>query len=919
MGTVRMSAWLPLIEYNSSMAKQQKLAIIDAHALIHRAYHALPPMSTPEGIPTNAAYGFTSMLLKMVSQLKPTHVVAAFDMKGPTFRHAEYAEYKANRKAPSDDLIPQFEVVRDIVRAFNIPVLEKKGFEADDVIGTIAKQFGGTMPIVIITGDNDALQLVTDTTSVFSMKRGITDTILYTPEVVQEIWGFEPKFVPDYKGLAGDSSDNIKGVVGIGAKTAKDLISQYGSLEEIIAHVDNLSPRVQKRLIGHESDAFTSRKLATIHRDVPVAFKLEDAVFKEYDMTRVRTLFQKLGFKTLLARLPESNDGMQPTLDFGKQEVILMPDHYAIVISDADQQALREQLSQAALVSFDTETDGLGGRNSPIIGMSFAIHEEDKIRAWYVPADTESVQQWKSFFEDSRIHKTGHNLKYDIEVLMQSGITMQGIVFDSMLASYLLRSGSRLHGLDDLAQEKLNYTPIPITDLIGSGKNQKSMREVPLETLARYACEDAEVALRLYDVFLPELQQEKLLDVLLNIELPLFPVLAHMETTGVAVDRNVLQKMSTKIEQRISSLEQQIYSSAGETFNINSPKQLRVILFERLNLPTVGIKKTQTGYSTAADELEKLHDAHPIIPLMSEYRELSKLKNTYLDALPDLIDTKTGRIYASFNQTIAATGRLSATNPNLQNIPVRTELGREIREAFIARPGHVFVKADYSQLELRIAAHMAHDSKLLFAFRAGQDIHRATASLVFSVELQKVTDDMRRQAKTLNFGVLYGMGSQSFARAANISVEEARSFIDRYKKEYSGIELFIEETLSSARTRGYVETMFGRRKYVPELASKNPAIRAAAERATFNFPIQGTEADILKKAMITLFAAIQEKYQKVAIVLTVHDELVCEVPAELAQEFAGVMKHTMEGVLKLDAPLVVDVGIGPNWNDVAVY
>lgn len=902
------------------MTKQQKLAIIDAHALIHRAYHALPPMTAPDGTPTNAAYGFTTMLLKMIATIKPTHVVAAFDMKGPTFRHKEYAQYKAHRKPLDDDLISQFDLVRDVVRAFSIPILEKKGFEADDILGTIAKQVGDTMPIAIITGDNDTLQLVTDTTSVFSLKRGITDTILYTPEVVREVWGFEPKFVPDYKGLAGDSSDNIKGVAGIGAKTAKDAVSQYGSLEEIIAHMDDLPPRVQKRLRGHEADAFASRKLATIYCDVPIEFSLDDAVFKEYDMQRVRALFQKLEFRTLLARLPQSNDGLQPTLDFGKTEAIVMPNHYAIAVSVADQETLQQKLSQATLVSFDTETDGLGGRTSPIIGMSFAIHEDaDNIRAWYVPIDTEGVQRWKDFFENPAIHKTGHNLKYDIEVLMQSGITMQGVVFDSMLASYLLRPGSRTHGLDDLAQEKLNYTPIPITDLIGSGKDQKRMTEVPLPILARYACEDAEVALKLHDIFLPELQQEKLTDVLTNIELPLLPVLAHIETSGISVDRTVLKKLSTKIERRIFEIEQQIYSLAGEQFNMNSPKQLKVILFERLNLPTVGIKKTQTGYSTGADELDKLADAHPIIPLISEHRELSKLKNTYLDSLPELIDKKTGRIYASFNQTVAATGRLSSTNPNLQNIPVRTELGREIREAFIAKPGYVFVKADYSQLELRIAAHMAHDSKLLFAFRAKQDIHRATASLVFGVGLQEVTDDMRRQAKTLNFGVLYGMGPQSFARAAHVSMEEARSFIDRYKKEYKGIEAFIEETLSSARTKGYVETMFGRRKYVPELQSNNPAIRAAAERATFNFPIQGTEADILKKAMASLFGSINKKYPNVAMVLTVHDELVFEVPVAIAHEFANLTKDTMEEVIMLDAPLVADVGMGPNWNDIAVY
>lgn len=903
------------------MPKQQKLAIIDAHALIHRAYHALPPMSTAEGLPTNAAYGFTAMLIKMLGQLKPTHVVAAFDMKGPTFRHEEYAQYKAHRKAAPDDLVAQFDIVRDIVRAFSIPILEQKGFEADDIIGTIAKQYAGTMPIVIITGDNDTLQLVTDTTSVCSLKKGITDTIVYTPELVREAYGFDPKYMPDYKGLAGDASDNIKGVAGIGDKTAKELVAMYGSLEEIIKHMEDLPSRVQKRMRGHEDDAFASRRIAIIRCDVPITCSLADAVFSNYDVARVRGLMQKLEFRSLIPRLPGSENGVQPTLDFGNTTTaVSLPAHYAIAVSSAQQADLRNMLSRARIVSFDTETDGLGGGSSPIIGMSFAIHEgSGHIRAWYVPTDTQSVKSWKDFFADDRIHKTGHNLKYDIEVLMQSGITMRGIVFDSMLASYLLRPGSRSHGLDDLAQERLDYTPIPITDLIGKGKNQKSMKDVPLPPLARYACEDAEVALRLFDVFLPELQKEKLSDVLATIELPLLPVLAHIETTGVAVDKSFLQKLSKKIEHRVSEIEQQIYSLVGERFNINSPKQLKVILFERLNIPTVGIKKTQTGYSTAADELDKLRDTHPIIPLMSEYRELSKLKHTYLDALPELINQKTGRIYASFNQTIAATGRLSSSNPNLQNIPVRTHLGREIRRAFVARSGCVFVQADYSQLELRIAAHMAHDSKLLFAFRAGQDIHRATAALVFGVSLSDVTDDMRRQAKTLNFGVLYGMGPQSFARAAHVSIEEARSFIDRYKKEYKGIEAFIEKTLASARSRGYVETLFGRRKYVPELDSKNPAIRAAAERATFNFPIQGTEADILKKAMISLFAHMQNKYPMAAMVLTVHDELVFEVAAGFAEEFAHVAKDTMESVVTLDAPLIVDVGIGPNWNDIRVY
>ncbi len=899
------------------MAKKQKLAVIDAHALIHRAYHALPPMSTKDGTPTNAVYGFTTMLLKTIATLKPTHVIAAFDMKGPTFRHEEYADYKAHRKALDDDLIVQFDIVREVVRAFSIPIFEKKGFEADDLIGTIARTLQDQIPVVIVTGDMDTLQLVSEETSVFTLKRGISDTILYTPELVREKYGFEPKYIPDYKGLAGDPSDNIKGVKGVGAKTAKDLVSGYGSLESIFEHMKHLPARAQKLLGGHEEEAFFSRKLAIIDQHVPVDISLNDALFVEYDEKKVREVFQKLGFRSLIARLPKSQDGFQPTLQMGKDQEITLPEGYFIALSREDQLALQKTLKESnSIVAFDTETDGLGGRMSPIIGMSFAIHDGSKIKAWYVPVDSRSVVLWRDFLEDESIQKTGHNIKYDMEVLEQSGIHLRGLVFDTMLASYLLRPGTRSYGMDDLSEEYLSYTPIPITDLIGSGKEQKSMKDVPLTELARYAAEDADVSLRLYDFFLPKIQEEKLADVLLEIELPLLDSIIHMEMTGVALDEKILSRLSHKVVQRISELEQEIWAAAGENFNINSPKQLRVILFECLSLPTVGVKKTQSGYSTAARELDLLRGTHPIIDLLSEYRELSKLKSTYIDTLPKLIDPETNRIYASFNQTIAATGRLSSTNPNLQNIPVRTELGQEIRQAFVAREGFVLVQADYSQLELRIAAHMAQDAKMLAAFRSGQDIHRATAASVFGVSLDEVTDDMRRQAKTLNFGVLYGMGPQSFARAADVSVEEARSFIDRYKQEYSGIETLIEKTITFAKDYGYVETMFGRKRYVPELNSNNPAIRAAAERMTFNFPIQGTEADIIKKAMILLYAEIQKKYPTSAIVLTVHDELVCEVPADVVPEFARTMKGIMEGIMSLDAKLVVDIGAGPNWNDI---
>lgn len=900
------------------MAKRHKLAIIDAHALIHRAYHALPPMSTEEGIPTNAVYGFTTMLLKMISTVKPTHVIAAFDMKGATFRHEEYGDYKAHRKELDDDLIVQFDIVREVVRAFSIPIFEKKGFEADDIIGTIVKKIDGSMPIVIVTGDMDTLQLVSDTSSVFTLKRGISDTILYTPELVKEKYGFDPIHIPDYKGLAGDPSDNIKGVAGIGVKTAKELVGAYGSLESIFKHASELPSRARTRLMGHEEDALFSRKLATIRQDVPFDLVIEDALFESYDEMKVRAEFQRLGFRSLLTRLPKSQDGFQPTLGSSEGEKITLPEGYFIAQSKQEQLDLQKKLSATDIVAFDTETDGLGGRVSPIIGMSFAAHTGNNgaIEAWYVPTDQDLVVLWKDFLENPSFKKTGHNLKYDMEVLLQSGIRLAGIACDTMLASYLLRPGVRSYGMDDLSEEFLGYTPIPITDLIGTGKNQKSMKDVDLTELARYAAEDADVSLRLYDFFLPKLRDEKLVDVLSEIELPLLDVLVHMETVGVALDKDVLATIGKSVEKRISKIEQQIWSDAGVTFNINSPKQLKEILFTTLNLPTVGIKKTQSGYSTAAGELEKLEGKHPIIASISEYRELSKLKSTYLDALPPLIDPTTGRVYASFNQTIAATGRLSSSNPNLQNIPIRTEAGQEIRRAFVAEPGYVLVKADYSQLELRIAAHVAHDEKLIAAFRSGEDIHKSTAAWVFSVPIDQVTDHMRRQAKTLNFGVLYGMGPQSFAKAAGVSVEEARSFIERYQAQYTGVMKCIDEVVDHARTYGFVETMFGRKRYIPEIHSSNPAIRAGAERAAFNFPIQGAEADIIKKAMIQLYAYMRQDHPTSRMVLTVHDELVCEVSEGDAHEFAPRMKEIMEGIIHLDAPLVVEVGTGSTWGDI---
>lgn len=906
------------------MAKSPKLALIDAHALIHRAFHALPPMSTKAGVPTNAVYGFTAMLLKVLRSIKPTHVVAAFDMAGPTFRHVAFADYKAHRPKADPTLIQQFDLVRRLVRAFNIPVIEKKGFEADDIIGTLTRKLNHTVNKVIVTGDLDTLQLVDETTSVVTLKRGATDTIVYDTAAVVTRFGFPPARVPDYKGLCGDASDNIPGLPGVGEKTARELVGQYGTIEDIYKHLDELSPRVQARLRGQKTAALFSRKLAVISRDVPVDFDLATARLDDYNVDDVHTLFAKLEFKSFLTQLPASAraskqlslTAARPTPATGPQ--FPLPDHYHLVSTSAAEAKLRQQLLKEPLIAFDTENERLGARTFPIVGMSFAVRQGNAISAWYVPTDPTRVKAWRELLESKRVTKVGHNLKYDLTLLRQSGVKLAGIAFDSMIASYLLQPAARQHGLDALALQELDHQTIPLSALIGTGPEQRSVAEVPLEDLATYACEDAEIALRLYETFAPKIKAEGLETVFTTLELPLIPVLADMEWTGVKLDAKQLRAMGVKVQRRLHTLQKKIWQQAGEEFNVNSTQQLRRILFTKLLLPTDAISRTQSGYSTAAAELEKLRHAHPIIALLEEYRELSKLLNTYISTLPTLIDTATARLHTSFNQTIAATGRLSSVDPNLQNIPVRTETGQAIRAAFITERGHRLVKADYSQLELRIAAHLAHDEKMIDAFRQGQDIHRATAAWVYGIPADEVTDAQRREAKALNFGVLYGMGPRKFAQTSGLSPEQARSFIDRYKEQYTGITKLIATTLAQTEETGFVETMFGRRRYMPELKSTSPPMRAQAERITFNFPIQGSAADILKKAMIALHTALATKFPGTHLILTVHDELVCEAPTKDAPKVAATMKQVMESVTRLDVPLEVEVAIGPNWRDMVV-
>jgi len=904
------------------MAKKIKLALIDSHALIHRAYHALPPMSTRQGWPTNAVFGFTTMLLKMFTTVKPTHVVAAFDVAGPTFRAEKFKEYKAHRVKAPDDLVEQFDLVKRVVRAFRIPMVEKKGFEADDVIGTLVEKLPGVKKI-IVTGDGDTLQLVDQDTTIFTLKRGVTDTILYNEAAVQEKYGFGPELVADFKGLMGDPSDNIPGVAGIGKKSAQALVAKYGGIEKIYENWEDLPTRVKTRLEGKKEEAFFSRDLATIRRDVPLEFDLTEAEIEDFDRREVEKIFQELEFKSLLVKIPKSKHEVQQVGLFGESAYAKasadkqsLPDNYYLVESEAEQEELMKKLAKQKVIAFDTENDRLGAREYPIVGMSFAFKVEDKIEAYYVPVTVETVKRWKDLLEDERVGKVGHNLKYDAEVARQAGIYLKGIVFDSMLASYLLQAGeSRQHSLDALAVQELDYQPISITTLIGEKKPQKKMSEVPLKQLARYAAEDAEVSYKLYEGLDKKIKAAGLTRVMDELEVPLIEVLVEIELNGVAVEKKVLGGLQKKATGRLLKLQEKIWRAAGGKFNINSTRQLREVLFEKLNLPTVGITRTQTGYSTAARELEKLRGKHEMVEWLEEYRELAKLLNTYIETLPKLVDEKTGRVYGQFNQTVAATGRLSSSDPNLQNIPVRTELGQEIRKAFVAPKGRRLIKADYSQIELRLVAAAAQDEKMMKAFLGGQDIHAATAAWVYGIEVDKVTTRQRREAKTLNFGVLYGMGASAFGRAANISQEEARSFIERYKEQYKGVAKWIEETIDLARVKGYSETLLGRRRILPEINARAPQVRAQAERMAFNFPLQGTAADILKKAMIEVQALITKRYPEAKLVLTVHDELVVEAPEDYAKELAGAIKKTMEGVMTLDVPLVVDVAMGKNWQE----
>ena len=904
------------------MAKKERLVLVDGSAVFHRGYHAIPHLSNAEGVPTNATYGFTTILLKVLADLKPKYAIVTWDKSSDTFRKDLYPEYKAHRKKQPDDLYAQIPYTKEVTEALGLPWVELDKFEADDIIGTLGRQAEKRgLETIIVTGDLDELQLIDEHTKVYTMRRGFTDTVIYDLEALKDRYGVNPQQFIDLKALKGDASDNIPGVEGVGEKTAKDLITTYGSLDGVYNNLDQLKGKLKERLEANKEMAYLSQKLSTIVCDAPVELELGPAQVGQYDRAHIHDLFRRMEFKTLLTKLPPEMT-TSPTLFDDAAPVTKQRDHlkevnYTAVTTEAELEKLVKKLAASSAFAFDTETTSVNEMQAELVGISVSMKAGE---AYYIPVAHQKGAQLspkivtaalKNVFADPTIGKVGHNVKYDYKVLKRHGMTVAPITFDTMIAAFLLNPLGRSQSLDDLAYKELGIEMIPITDLIGSGRNQTTFDAAAIEEATTYAAEDADISWRLYELMQPQLQAAGFTKLAETTEWPLIPVLGDMELTGIELNSKFLEDFNKRLTIEIAKLQQLIWQAADEEFNIASPAQLSEILFTKLDLSKVGVKKGKTGYSTAANELEKLRDAHTIVPLISDYRELAKLQSTYVEALPQLVE-KDGRVHTRFNQTIAQTGRLSSTDPNLQNIPVRTEIGREIRKAFVAPPGRVLISADYSQFELRIAAALSQDKGMIKAFRSGLDVHQQTAAELYGVKLEDVTKEQRYNAKTINFGVLYGMSPHGLCVATGMSREEAVAFIDRYFSVRKTLKQWIDAQITQAHEREYAETVFGRRRPLPEINSNNFQIRSGAERMAINMPIQGTQADLIKMAMIQLAPQLPKDAD---LLLQIHDELIVESNEKDAPVVAAMMKKTMEGIYDLGVPIVVDTTIGHSWGD----
>ena len=954
---------------------EKKLFLLDAYALIYRAFFAMNknPRMTSKGLNTSAVMGFLNSLYEILKNEKPTHIGVAFDVAGTAQRQAEYSEYKANREKMPDDLRESIPYIIRLIEAFNIPIYGVEGYEADDVIGTLSKkaeQQGFTT--YMMTPDKDFGQLVTDKVLLYKPAKFGEPAQVWGPKEVCERYGIsEPKQLIDILGLWGDAADNIPGIPGIGEKTAAQLVQKYGSVENLIAHADELKGKQKENVINFAEQGMMSKMLATINLEVPVEFDEEELKAKEPDLPALMALFEELEFKTFAKRFLEDYKGKQSTLDgpstgsgtsaspslrgtkqsretaesqtpdlfststsSGEFDLFHQNDNsgllefsdkdsaktvahdYKLVETEADIKVLVELLKSQKQFIFDTETTNVDVYSADLVGVSFAIKAHE---AWYLPMPTErkkcqkKLELLRPLFEDETILKIGQNLKYDISMLAQYGINVKGKMFDTMLAHYLLEPEQR-HNMDYLAEVYLNYITIPIEDLIGKGRQQKTMREVPIELAKEYAAEDADITLQLYEKLLPLLKENGVEKLFYDIEMPLVPVLSRMEANGVKIDTQNLQQISDEFGGEIQKIEEEIYALAGTPFNIASPKQLGEVLFEKLKIDEKA-KKTKTGqYATGEEVLQKLLHKHDIIPLILDYRSFTKLKSTYLDALPALVNPKDGLIHTSYNQAVTATGRLSSNNPNLQNIPVRTSQGREIRRAFVPRSQqYTLLAADYSQIELRIIAHLSQDPAMVADFNLGHDIHAATAAKVFHVPMNEVTKEQRSRAKAVNFGIIYGMSAFGLAERMELSRSEAADIIKKYFEEYAGIKEYMNRSIALARERGYAETILGRRRYLRDINGANSVVRGFAERNAINAPIQGSSADMIKIAMIGIHEEMQRLKMQSKMMLQVHDELVFDAHLDELDALKAIVNDKMVNALPLSVPVVVEMNTGNNW------
>ncbi len=924
--------------------KDKKLFLLDAFALIYRAYFAFSknPRVNSKGENTSAAFGFTTALLDILKKEKPSHIAVVFDAPGgATNRQADFADYKAHREEMPEDIRNMIDPIKAIVEAFNIPLLLKEGFEADDVIGTLAKvaeREGFTT--YMMTPDKDFAQLVSENTFMYKPGRGGKPAEIWDLDKVKEKFEVEkPEQVIDILGLWGDSADNIPGIPGIGEKTSKKIIKKYGSMEALFEHTDDLKGKQKENVINYEEQGRMSKMLATIITDVDVPFDPEDLTYCDPDEEKVKAIFTQLEFKALAKKVlgeeivitsnPTSSEGQ---LDlFGtsseresvdEEAIKTLEDvevDYQFIASAEDRKQLIEHLMQQKSVCFDTETSSLEARNADLIGIAFSC---EKNKAFYVPfprdfeATKKQLAEFDDFFTSDKIEKVAHNLKYDEQVINRYGFKIEGPVFDTMIAHYLLSPDGK-HGMDVLAEYYLKYQPVPIEKIIGKkGKNQKSMRDIEQQDIADYACEDADITWQLKMLFEPEIQKDHLKKLFYNMEMPLVHVLKSMEQEGIQLDIESLKRFSEELGQSLNAIEEQVIDLAGEAFNLDSPKQLGVILFEKLEISKKA-KKTKSGqYSTSEDTLQKHVNDHEIVPLILDYRSLRKLKNTYVDPLPELVDQNDGRLHTHYMQTVAATGRLSSTNPNLQNIPIRTEKGREIRKAFVPKnEDYELMAADYSQIELRIIAALSGDKNMIEAFQNGHDIHAATAAKVYDVAMDEVTREQRSNAKAVNFGIIYGQSAFGLSQNLGISRKEAKSIIDSYFEQYPTIKQYMENAKEEAKEKGYVETIEQRRRYLPDINSKNAIVRGYAERNAINAPIQGSAADIIKIAMIDVYNQMKTENLTSRMLLQVHDELVFDVLKSEKGKVAKIVKDCMENAVKLDVPLDVEMEFADNWLD----